>query len=504
MRTLILVCLLVCLVIFAGCPKGRAPSSPVISGPSLVFPGMPDTFTFVATDPDGSSIKYQINWGDNVISDWSAALASGEVLKLTHSYNNKGSYTIKCTAKNQKGKTATAEYPINCGIERWRWSLAPDPDEEFDCEVNSTAAIDAQDNIYFTCKDGHIHSLNRNGQERSGWPKECEDGFISSVAIAPNGTIYACDMNGKIYALNANGNILWTQTVDDEIVASPAVGRNSEIYIPTVNDGLYAYAANGSLMWHVPVIYGNSSVGIDAGNNLYVGSYDGYLFKLDTAGHIIWGYHTGNEIISSPTIMPNGNICFGDDNGKFYVLRPDSTLVLQTTIGTAISQSAVIGSDGAIYMTTDDGQLIKFNANLTEMWTFDTYGGFCSSPAVVNYPNIGDVIYFTASWAKKNKSFKRIKNRLQDDYDSLYIIRASDGRRLDACGIPQISGYDVLVSSPTVGADGTIYIGGGPAYDNNNNQIARGFYAYPGRGVVVNSSWPLFRQNTKNTGRIGN
>lgn len=501
-RVRLIIFLLVILII--GCKSGRAPLPPEIIGPALVMPNISDTFCFTTTDPDGDNINYQINWGDGNISDWSRAIASGDTYKLAHTYT-KGKYNIRCLAKDQKGKTASAEREVICGISRYLWAMAPDPEEEFDCEISSTVAVDAQGNIYATCLDGHIHSLNKNGQERAGWPKECEDGFFSSVAIGPNGTIYACDLSGNIYALNANGNVQWIQPLGDDVVASPAIGRNSEVYIVTVNDGLYAFTANGNLMWHIPVIYGYSSVSIDAENNLYVGSADGYLFKLDTAGHIIWGYDAGTEIISSPTILSNGRVCFGTDNGRFYVLNPDSSLVLETQIATGISQSAVTGSDGSIYITTDDGQLIKFSQNLLEAWTFDSYGGFCSSPAVVNYPNIGEVIYFTASWAKKKKSVKLTdKNKFQDSYDSLYVIRASDGQRLDAGAIPQISTIDILVSSPMVSSDGTIYIGGGALYDDNDNQVARGLYAFSGGGTLVNSSWPLFRQNMKNSGRIQN
>lgn len=479
------------LIVIVGC-GGKKPSPPELTLPDVVIPNIPDTFTAVSTDPDGDKINYQFAWGNNVLSNWSELLPSGSIYKTTYAYPNKGKYYIKCTAKDEKGKTSeSAPHEIICGLGQIRWMLPAN--EDLDCEFNSTPAIDNQGNIYAGCTEGHLHSLNSYGQERSGWPFWREDGdaFISSPVIAPNGTIYACDRSGNVYAINSNGTLKWSQFINEEIVATPAVGRNSEIYVNTLN-GLYAFEAQqGTLMWSpIPEISGYSSVAIDQSNNLYVGTDDGYLCSLDTAGTIRWRYYIGDEIISSPAIMNDGKICFGGYDGIFYILNPDSSLFRAQLIATSISSSPVIGSDGSIYITTDDGMLYKFDPNGIEAWPtpFITDGSLTSSPAVVRYPNIsGDVIYFTVSMAKKK----------QADEDSLYMIK-SDGTVFATCGIFQLSTTEEIMSSPMVGSDGTIYIGGGIDFDSDQG----GLFALTGRGTVVNSIWPLFRRDSKNTGRV--
>jgi outer membrane protein assembly factor BamB len=154
-----------------------------------------------------------------------------------------------------------------------------------------------------------------------------------------------------------------------------------------------------------------------------------------------------------------------------------------------MSASPVIGSDSAIYITTEDGQLCRLDRYGNTEWTYSTSGYYCSSPAVVRYPNAtGDIICFKVSSSK-----------MKQDEDSLYMIK-SDGTRFAASAIPQASGGE-FVSSPMVGSDGTIYIGGGIYYDEEGNEIGRGLFALTGRGAVINSSWPLFRHDTKNSGR---
>jgi outer membrane protein assembly factor BamB len=464
---------------------GQKPEIPTVTGPLVMIPAVSDTFSTVTTDPNGDNIRYRFDWGNGTITDWSEALASGSTYKTTFAYTNRGQYYVKAQAKDQTGKASdwSESHKVICGLGMVIWSMPPD--EEFDDEINSTPAIDDQGNIYAGCIEGHVHSFTANGSQR--WRFEASYEVISSPAIASNGTIYACDRDGYVYALNSsNGTQLWSvNTGASDIIATPAIGRRDEIYINTA-DGLYAISAQGQIMWDLPDINGASSVAIDASNNLYVGTSDGYLFSFDTAGNTRWSYNVGGEIISSPAITSDGKICFGADDGYFYMLNSDSTLFRRTLIGTSISASPVIGTDGAIYITTDDGTLNKFSSDGTEEWFFTTDASFPSSPAVVRYTNTtDDIIYFKASWGKKK----------QADEDSLFMVKA-DGSEFAAGAIVQNS-PDAITSSPMVGSDGTIYIGGGIDWDTDEG----GLFALAGRGTVVSSSWPLFRQNRKNTGR---
>jgi outer membrane protein assembly factor BamB len=188
--------------------------------------------------------------------------------------------------------------------------------------------------------------------------------------------------------------------------------------------------------------------------------------------------------------MPNGKICFGGQDGYLYILNPDSTLFHRENIG-FISASPVIGSDGAIYIATEIGSLCRINSNGIIDWEFFTDGDYTSSPAVVNYSGIsGDIIYFKVN----------LVNKRQSDVDSLYMIK-SDGTRFAAASIFPVWGLpsEYIVSSPIVGNDGTIYIGGGPSDDDIPQG---GLFALSGRGTVASSSWPLFRHDAKNTGRV--
>jgi len=485
-----LVTILTLTFIFVGCPSGQKPLPPVVSGPLVVMPGIADTFSAVSTDPDGDNIKYQFDWGNGEISEWSTLLASGSVYKVVHTYTNKGIYSVKAKARDQKGKTSEWSnlLSVACGLGILRWTFTC-PDQE---DFNSTPAIDNQDNIYAGCYAGHIHSVNANGQVRWQYDNGTAYEFDASPAIAPNGNIYACDGNGVVHCINPNnGSQIWSRTVGYAIVATPAVGANNEVYVNSDDGFLYAINAQGQELWHQSAGgVSLSSPAIDANKNIYVGSDDGHLYSYDSLGNLRWRYYVGDEISSSPAIMPNGKICFGANDGYFYILNPDSTLYHAENLIDEISTSPVIGTDSAIYITTEGGKLVRLDPDGNYDWDFPTEGDYTSSPAVVRYSGIsGDIIYFKVN----------LVNKRQSDVDSLYMIK-SDGTRFAAASIFPVGGLPdpEIVSSPTVGNDGTIYIGGGVDFDSEQG----GLFALSGRGTVASSSWPLFRHDTKNTGRV--
>ncbi len=66
----------------------KAPTVPVISGPSSGVVGVPVTFKAMATDPDGDSVAFELDWGDTTTPAWSNFIASGETISVQHTYTH--------------------------------------------------------------------------------------------------------------------------------------------------------------------------------------------------------------------------------------------------------------------------------------------------------------------------------------------------------------------------------------------------------------------------------
>ena len=91
----------------------KVPSEPNVNGSINGTVDIEYVFNISSTDEDNDLIRYIIDWGDNTtfISDF---LLSGEILRITHSWNSPGNYTI--TAKADDNKTISGDTDENITI----------------------------------------------------------------------------------------------------------------------------------------------------------------------------------------------------------------------------------------------------------------------------------------------------------------------------------------------------------------------------------------------------
>ena len=78
----------------------NAPTIPAIQGPPQGKIKKEYSYTFSSIDPLGKKIWYYITWGDGSVEDWIGPYSSGEIVTLSHSWNEKGTYVIEARAKN--------------------------------------------------------------------------------------------------------------------------------------------------------------------------------------------------------------------------------------------------------------------------------------------------------------------------------------------------------------------------------------------------------------------
>jgi hypothetical protein len=78
------------------------PNKPTVTGPTSGKAGTSYTYTAVTTDPDGDKIFYCFNWGDG--NEFCTDLVnSGQSIDASHTWQEKGDYTITVTATDEHG-----------------------------------------------------------------------------------------------------------------------------------------------------------------------------------------------------------------------------------------------------------------------------------------------------------------------------------------------------------------------------------------------------------------
>ena len=56
-----------------------------------------------STDPEGDDLFYYIDWGDGSVEDWFGQYESGEEVKVSHRWDEEGTYAVRVKAKDIYG-----------------------------------------------------------------------------------------------------------------------------------------------------------------------------------------------------------------------------------------------------------------------------------------------------------------------------------------------------------------------------------------------------------------
>jgi len=460
----------------------RVFSSPVIGNDGSIFFGAHGNL--YAINPSGT-LKWKYATGDWIGS--SPAIGSDGTIYVGSDDNNL--------------------YAINpSGTLKWKYATGDG--------ITSSPAIGADGTIYVGSDDSKLYAINPSGSLK--WKYVTGERIWSSPAIGADGTIYVGSTDNNLYAITPSGTLKWKYTTFDSVFSSPAIGADGTIYVGSWDNNLYAIGkvidtenptvaitspSNGATVTSSSImVYGSASdnvavdhvdVKVNSGSwvratgttswsktvTLNLGSNTIYARATDTSGNtyidqititysvppeipwpmfhhdvrrtglspydtsqnigtLKWKYTTDGTVGSSPAIGSDGTIYVGSNDDNLYAINPSGTLKWKYATGDGIRSSPAIGNDGTIYVGSDDSNLYAINPTGTLKWTYTTGGDIRSSPAIGN-----DGTIYVGS----------------NDYN-LYAINPTGTLKWKYT----TGGW--IGSFPAIGADGTIYVG---SWDDN-------------------------------------
>ena len=360
---------------------------------------------------------------------------------ISHSFDNSSDHfwPMFCHDARHTGRSPFSTIE-NFGTCKWKFYIEQG--------LESSAAIDKNGIIYVGSNGNYLYAIYPNGNEK--WRFDCHHWITSSPAISENGTVYACSWDDYLYAINPDGTQKWRIDTGGTIKSSPVIGENDIIYFgilgPGTNNGrIYAINPNGTEKWYFDTenyIFTSPAIGIDG--SIYAASSDNHLYALNlNNGTLKWKFKM-DDWPGSPAIANDGTIYISSQDDYFYALYLNGTLKWKCKIGRGSLHTPSIATDGTIYIGEDE--LYAINPNGTIKWTF--------------YP--GNEFYISsrsqAISAEGTIYFGVTKGTSRGDI----IALNSDGtQKWRVEGIAN----DWVYSSPSIGYDGTVYIGSksGPA-----------------------------------------
>lgn len=299
------------------------------------------------------------------------------------------------------------------------------------------------------------------------WNLQIQGEFVSSPVVYKD-VVYCGGRDGSVYAWNAaNGEEIWQYSCDGWVDASPYVTSDS-VYIPS-RDG-YFYAFNrltGDIRWKTYTGSDDCSSPALYNGKLYIisGNPEKKLYELDAnSGALSVAATLGQFGFSSPAVK-GSLLFFGTNDGSFHCFDLEAKS-MKWSVATAggINFSTFAAADDYVYAVSggDERRLFCLNSQTgSTVWKSQE---FDNDPAAVSSVSLGDDAVYVASSYRvitdtTTSAMSTVLRLLCFKYSS---VKSQDTLYdwISVIGKPHPSG---IVSSPSL-ANGAIYIGSGDGY----------------------------------------
>jgi outer membrane protein assembly factor BamB len=285
----------------------------------------------------------------------------------------------------------------------------------------------------------------------------------------------------------STSSLLWDFPVSGH-PGSPAIGGDGTIYLP-VGTVLIAINPDGTQKWKTPlnILPASTTPAIGPDGSIYVhgNGLEGNtvaiekLKAISPGGVIQWTFEFNNgagiftsEVESSPAIAPDGTIYVGSMDTNLYALNPNGTIKWTHPASlTSISSSPALSPDGnTVYFVNDITRLYAISSSGVFQWSFQLSDDYMGT---VNdqSPSVGtDGTIYVGS---------------PDDH--LYAINPDGTIKW------RFLTGDTIRSTPALAANGTIYLGSDYLYALNPNGTLK--WRFPSSSILFSSASPIIGAN---------
>ena len=290
--------------------------------------------------------------------------------------------------------------------------------------------------------------------------------IVSSAAIAPDGTIYVGSGNNSLYAINPNGTLKWKYQTGGDLTASPAIGSDGTVYIGSMDRQFYAINPDGTLKWIYPTRTNfTSSAAIGADGTIYAAGTDQDKTIYSCLSDSSCFSPTAQACGSGLPACSSDQVCVAVQTGSLCASP------LNVPCGTNFAPCpsgnvCVAGQPAGFTLTVQLGSLFAINPDGTQKWVFDALSGNVnSSPAVAGDGTIylgsqGDFVFDRSKICDLKSEFPPSDANPNPSNGADYPVNghlyafSSDGTmKWDFKTLGRVD------SSPSIGADGTVYVG---------------------------------------------
>jgi outer membrane protein assembly factor BamB len=196
----------------------------------------------------------------------------------------------------------------------------------------------------------------------------------------------------------ASVDVVWQFKSGDIWCKSPAIAQDGTIYVASYNGTVYQIDSTGRQGWtHATGGVPGDSVAIGEGNVIYVvftdSAHSSNVHALDSStGLLLWSYTTpgtqGSGMVSSPVIGADGTVYVASILGAYALDGVSGALKWNSSLISVMGPSTpAIGKDGTIYIGSTDtyqalGVFALDGATGAAVWVNAGVGSISSTPCL--------------------------------------------------------------------------------------------------------------------------
>lgn len=208
------------------------------------------------------------------------------------------------------------------GFVKWRFAAKR--------KVYTSPAVSSDGRVFVGSQDHHAYALTPQGGPL--WSVDLGADVDGAPVLGDDGAVYVGTDGDEVLRLDpGDGRVVWRVKVGGYVRGTLSMTRAGDViagvYGPTPREVVLA-ADGGAVRWKAPIQgTGAREFGVhggaleDAAGVLLFGAQDDSVYAIDSSGEILWSFMTGGDVDSPVTLLGDGSVVFGSDDGKVYMLR---------------------------------------------------------------------------------------------------------------------------------------------------------------------------------------
>jgi outer membrane protein assembly factor BamB len=277
----------------------RGYATPLVAGDGTLYVGS-DAKKFSAISPDGK-VRWSLDTDGDADSgaamspDGAVVFAAGRVV-----------YAV-----------------TTAGYVRWRFAARR--------KVYTAPAIGPQGRIFFGSQDHHVYALAPDG--RLVWSVDLGADVDGAPGIDDHGSVFFGTDGDEVVRIDPDdGHAVWRANVGGYVRGTLSVARNGDVLAGVYGPRPRAVRLrpeDGSLRGDFAIQgTGARDFGVhggaleDAAGTLIFGAQDDAVYAIDASGKLLWRFVTGGDVDAPATLLRDGALVIGSDDGSVRVFRP--------------------------------------------------------------------------------------------------------------------------------------------------------------------------------------